>query len=225
MKTSIPLDDSRVNDNRKYDYSSHPDSDRYEYPIIVDMVRPDSRVIDLGCGNGALLARLKAGKNVRETGLEISESGVRICKARGLNVLHGRIDEVLPFEDDSFDYAICNVTLQMVLYPEVLLREMKRIAKYQIVSFPNFAFWRNRVDLLLNGRMPKPMLFGYKWYSTGHLHQFSYTDFFELVQDVGGLVIADRRLEQSKNPFRNLLLTKFPNHFQMLGIFMLEKRR
>lgn len=223
MNTSRHLDDPRINDNRKYDYTGHPDTDRYEYPIIVDMVRPNSTVIDLGCGNGALLARLKREKQVIETGLEISESGVRICKERGLNVRYGAIDERLPFDDNVFDYAICNVTIQMVMYPEVLLREMKRVAKHQIISFPNFAFWRNRLDLLVHGRMPKRMLFDYTWYSTGHIHQLSFVDFYELVRDVGGLRILECRLETSANPLKNVLLQTFPNLFQLVPVFLLEK--
>jgi methionine biosynthesis protein MetW len=89
------------------------------------------------------------------------------------------LDEI---ENKQFDYAICNVTIQMVMYPEVLLSEMKRISHYQIISFPNFANWRNRLDLLLKGRMPKPMLFGYDWYNTGHIHQLSLKDFLDLAE-------------------------------------------
>lgn len=223
MNNTHHLDDPQRNDNRKYNYSGYEDSERYEYPIIVDMVKMNSKVIDLGCGNGALLARLKKEKSVKETGLEISESGVRICKERGLNVQFGAIDQTLPFDDNAFDYAICNVTIQMVMYPEVLVREMKRVAKYQIISFPNFAFWRNRLDLLLNGRMPKRMLFEYKWYSTGHIHQLSFEDFYELLDDVGGLHVVECRLERSSNPIKDRLLQDFPNLFQLVPVFLLEK--
>ncbi|MBI2427786.1 MAG: methyltransferase domain-containing protein [Ignavibacteriales bacterium] len=223
MSTSQHLDDPRTNDNRKYDYSGHTDSERYEYPIIVEMVKQGSSVIDLGCGNGALLARLKNEKQIIETGLEISESGVRICKERGLNVQFGAIDEHLPFNDNAFDYAVCNVTIQMVMYPEVLLREMKRVAQYQIVSFPNFAFWRNRIDLFFNGRMPKRMLFEYKWYSTGHIHQLSFEDFDELLEDIGGFRVVECRLERSSNPIKDRLLQDFPNLFQLVPVFLLEK--
>ena len=224
MNSTHHLDDPQSNDNRKYDYTSHADSERYEYPIIMDMVKPNSRVIDLGCGNGALLARLKNEKQIIETGLEISESGVRICKERGLNVQFGGIDETLPFDNDTFDYAVCNVTIQMVMYPEVVLREMKRVAKFQIISFPNFAFWRNRLDLFFHGRMPKRMLFDYTWYSTGHIHQLSFVDFYELIRDVGGLRVVECRLEKSSNPLKNVLLQTFPNLFQLVPVFLLEKK-
>ena len=223
-KSHQHIDTPSVNDNRKYDYSNHSDLDRYEYPIIIALVKEGARVIDLGCGNGALLSRLVREKQVVGTGIELSPSGIAVCKERGLTVQQGSIDQTLSFNDNEFDYAICNVTMQMVMYPEVLLREMKRVAKYQIISFPNFAFWRNRIDLLVNGRMPKKMLFEYTWYSTGHIHQLSFKDFHELVCDVGGLQIIEQRLEHSSHPIKNFLMQRFPNLFQMLAIYLLEKQ-
>ena len=109
------------------------------------------------------------------------------------------IDEPLSYADNEFDLSICHITIQMVMYPEVLLKEMKRISKFQIISFPNFAFYKNRMDLLFNGRMPKPMLFGYKWFSTGHIHQFSLKDFEYLVGNIGGLKITSKNFISSKN--------------------------
>lgn len=217
------IDDPTINDNRKYDYSQFNESERHEYPIIVKMIAPGSRVLDLGCGNGALLDLLKKEKQIQESGLEISESGVFVCQQKGLHVRAGRIDELLPFDTDTFDYAICNVTIQMVMYPEVLLKEMKRVARYQIISFPNFGFWRNRIDLLLHGRMPKPMLFGYSWYSTGHIHQLSFSDFEQLVGVVGGLQIKQRVFDQPTDRLRQTIATMFPELFHLLGIYLLEK--
>lgn len=217
------IDDPYVNDNRNYDYRNYPEGDRFEYPVIVDMVKPNTRVLDLGCGNGALLERLKNEKHVIESGLEISESGVIVCQKKGLQVQLGRIDEILPFETNSFDYAICNVTIQMVMYPERLLKEMKRVARYQIVSFPNFGFWRNRLDLMFNGRMPRPMLFGYSWYSTGHIHQLSFKDFFQLIDHVGGLKIITTKYDSTNGMFRAVVASVFPDLFHLLGIYLLEK--
>ena len=217
------IDSPLYNDNRNYDYSSAFTEEREEYKLICELVEPNSKVIDLGCGNGSLLAKLIKEKNVTAEGVELSESGVEVCKEKGLKVLKGKIDEKLPFADNSFDYSICNVTIQMVMYPEVLLSEMKRISKYQIVSFPNFAHYKNRIDLLLKGRMPKPMLFGYKWYNTGHIHQMSIKDFFELVDDVGGLSILRVNEFSSKNPLKKFFIKKYPNMFQILQAFLVEK--
>jgi methionine biosynthesis protein MetW len=217
------INSPKHNDNRNYDYSSIEKEERLEYSKIVELVSANSSVIDLGCGNGSLLKLLKDKKNIREYGIELSESGVEICKRKGLNVIKGSIDTKLNFEENTFDYAICNVTIQMVKYPEILMREMKRISKYQIISFPNFGFYKNRFDLLVNGRMPRPMLFGYNWYSTGHIHQLSINDFYELVEEIQGLKIVQVVLEKSTNPIKNYFLNSFPNLFQVLPIFLLEK--
>ena len=219
-----PIDSPLLNDNRRYDYTDFPEEERKEYSVIIDYIQPESRVLDLGCGNGSLLHRLQLEKNIRGKGLEISESGVAACRKRGLDVTYGRIDEPLPFDDNEFDYAVCNVTIQMVMYPEVLLKEMKRVSRYQIVSFPNFAFWKNRLDLLLNGRMPKRMLFDYSWYSTGHIHQLSMNDFLELVDTIGGISIVDRWIDRSSIGLRNVLNILRPNLFQLLAVFLLQKK-
>ena len=217
------IDSPLYNDNRNYDYSTAFQEEREEYKLICELVEPSTKVIDLGCGNGSLLQKLIKEKNVTAEGIELSESGVEVCKVKGLKVHKGRIDEKLPFEDNSFDYSICNVTIQMIMYPEVLLSEMKRISKYQIVSFPNFAHFKNRLDLLLNGRMPKPMLFGYKWYSTGHIHQLSIQDFYELIEDVGGMRVIRKKYSVGSNRYKKILAGLLPSLLIPILIFMLEK--
>ena len=214
------IDDPNFSDNRNYDYSLHSGEEREEYQTISNLVTLNSSVIDLGCGNGLLMKKLIAEKNVSCKGIEISESAVELCKKNGYDVLLGSIDAELPFDNDSFDYSVCNVTIQMVKYPEVLLREMKRISKYQIISFPNFAFYRNRLDLLFHGRMPRPMLFGYNWYNTGHLHQLSIKDFNNLINEIGGLRIINSYHLKSKNPVINLLMTLLPNLFRTITIVL-----
>lgn len=212
------------NDNRNYDYTGIESEVRKEYEVIEGFIDTPSSIIDLGCGNGSLLHSLmQKGKCTRAVGLEISESGVEISKKKGIDARLGRIDETLPFADDEFDLSVCNVTIQMVMYPEVLLKEMKRISKKQIVSFPNFGFYRNRLDMLLHGRMPKPCMFGYSWYSTGHIHQLSISDFKELVERVGGLEIEKFSTVFSNNSFKDTLTGMFPNLFSLLPLFLLRK--
>lgn len=220
----MTIDDPATNDNRNYDYSQHHESERFEYPVIASMVTDGARVLDLGCGNGALLEKLINECGAKGEGMELSPSGVAVCQQKGLQVRSGRIDEVLPYETNSFDYAICNVTIQMVMYPEVLLREMKRVARYQIISLPNFGFWRNRWDLAVHGRMPRPMLFGYSWYTTGHIHQSSFTDFEQLVRDIGGLNILRREHDRPGDPVRRIIASIAPTWFHLLGIYLLEKQ-
>ncbi|WP_212005351.1 methionine biosynthesis protein MetW [Chitinophaga sp. HK235] len=181
------------NDNRNYDYSQLPSEKRGEYEKVTDLLSPGNTVLDLACGNGRLMEMMIEEKQCDCKGIEISLSGVEICQQKGLQVIRGRIDETLPYADNEFDVAVCNVTIQMVMYPETLLSEMKRVSRRQIISFPNFAYFRNRIDMLINGRMPKKMLFGYQWYNTGHIHQLSLRDFEELLENVGGLRIARKR--------------------------------
>ncbi len=204
------------------DYTAHPITERAEHAVIVDWVTEGSRVLDLGCGNGTLLARLEAERRARGVGIEITESGVAHSLAKGLDVRQGAIDVPLDFPDDTFDIAVCNVTVQMVMYPEVLLREMRRLAPLSIVSFANFAFIRNRLDFLFNGRMPRPMLFGYKWYDTGHIHQLSLLDFLDLCEELR-LRVADAHFRRHRNPAVDWAYRRFPNVFTSIPILKLVR--
>lgn len=210
-------------DNRNYDYTSNYSEVRNEYEIILKTISRDAKVIDLGCGDGSLMHLLQKELNAECTGVEISLSGVENGISKGLNIKHGKIDEHLAFEDNQFDYAICNVTIQMVLYPEILFSEMIRISKKQIISFPNFAFYKNRIDLLLKGRMPKPMLFNYDWFNTGHIHQFSINDFLSFVKNYNNMRVVSLDFAQPENSFKKLLSKKYPNLFVPIPIFLLEK--
>ena len=188
---------------------------RPEYPIIVDWVKEGSTVIDLGCGRGELLKMLleKYRKNIAVYGVEKNCMYVFECEQKGLNVEEGRIDQYLHFWSNEFDYAICNVTIQMVENPDVLLSEMFRISRYQIISFPNFAKWQNRLELLFKGRMPQHMLCGYKWFDTGHIHQLSIKDFEEYIKDKAKVI---------KKHFLPQRL--FPNLTAHTAIYLLEAK-
>jgi methionine biosynthesis protein MetW len=109
------------------------------------------------------------------------------------------------------------------MYPEVLLSEMKRISKKQILSFPNFGFYKNRLDMLFKGRMPKPMMFDYNWYNTGHIHQLSVNDFKELTHQIGGLEIEKFSTVFTNQSFKDTLTGMFPNLFCLLPVFLLRK--
>lgn len=210
-------------DNRNYNYQNGAPSKRKEFSLIVSLAAPGSRVVDLGCGDGVLLDMLVQEKDCICAGIELAPSGVAVCREKGLAVSEGRIDEPLPFADNQFDLAVCNVSMQMVMYPEVLLSEMKRIAPRLIISFPNFAFYRNRLELALGGRMPRKMLFGYNWYDTGHIHQFSIRDFEALVEKTGGLRIVQRFNQEGNHPVKKFLINQYPNLFQVLPVFLLER--
>ncbi|MBU0743763.1 MAG: methionine biosynthesis protein MetW [Gammaproteobacteria bacterium] len=209
------------NDNRNYIWTSEYCLREREYQCIKEWVKPGARFIDLGCGNGDMLERLSKEKNIDGFGIELTKSGVDICQAKGLKVEQGSIDAPLSnIKDKSFDIAICNITLQMVVYPEIVLREMKRISKFQIVSFPNFAYFLQRLELLFMGRMPRRLLGGYDWYNTGHLHQFSILDFKNIVNTIG-FVIKDEAYIVSKYKLPKWF---FPNIFASEGIFLLAEK-
>lgn len=203
-------------DNRSYFYAKSSYTNRVEFYSIEKVVGSGKKVIDLGCGDGSLMQILVRRGNICE-GIEISKSGVAAAKSKGLKVNEGRIDVKLPFEDKKFDYAICNVTLQMVMYPEVLLGEMKRVSKRQIVTFPNFAFILNRLELMLLGIFPKWSLFGYQWFSTGHIHQLSIKD-FEIFCDENSIKVI-RTLHLGPVGY---LAKLSPNLFATMAIFETE---
>jgi methionine biosynthesis protein MetW len=207
-------------DNRNYVFEENDVGLRSEYPIIENWVTEGARVLDLGCGNGEILNMLKKRKNIIEFGIDVSESAIATCLKKGIRSRVGRVDvELKDLPDDSYDFAISSVTIQMVMYPEVTLKEMKRVARFQILSFPNFAYLLNRLELLFRGRMPRRLLGGYNWYSTGHIHQFSIKDFRETIADLIGLRILDNCYVGGARRFNRI----WPNLLAAEGVFLTER--
>lgn len=210
-----------MNDNRNYKYNFDARSNRSEYQIITKWIPKNSRVIDLGCGDGSLLLLFKK-KGIAGEGIDISESAVKATRKKGIKATCSRIDIPLKYKNKEFDYAICNVTLQMVMYPEILLLEMKRIAHRQIISFPNFAFFLNRLDMLVIGRMPKIMIPGYQWYSTGHIHQLSIRDFVDFCKENKIKILSQNHIFPDRFLFiPRKVFSFFPNLFAYTAIFLL----
>lgn len=212
-----------MNDNRNYIYSSNSYSQREEYPVIINWIPVGSRVIDLGCGDGTLLSLLIKRK-VEGVGIDISKSAITSAINKSVNVHQGRIDTKLNFRNKQFNYAICNASLQMVMYPEILLSEMVRISEKQIVSFPNFAFIANRLELLIKGTMPKFMLYGYSWHSTGHIHQLSIKDFRDYCR-AHRLKILDVKY-YSPGGYSSVwtpIVKLFPDSLALSAIFLISK--
>ncbi len=159
---------------------------------IVSLVRPGARVLDIGCGEGALLELLTEEKQVDGRGLEISPLGVQACLSRGLAVVQGDADrDLADFPTRAFDYAILSSTLQQVREPKTVLAELLRIAERAIVSLPNFGHWRVRLSLLARGRMPVTASLAEPWWSTDNIHLCTLKDFTLLCEEL------DIRIEQA----------------------------
>lgn len=150
------------------------------YSLLLDMVEENSKVLDLGCGDGYLLKLLKDKKNIRGNGIEIAQNEVIQCLEKGLSVIQGNIDEGLKqFADKTYDCVILNRTLQSTNKPDYVLEEMLRVGKKCIVSFPNFAYWRVRFYYFFKGNMPKSKVLPFEWYDTPNIHLLTIKDFFE----------------------------------------------
>lgn len=151
---------------------------RPELELISDWIRPGARVLDLGCGDGALLAYLRAHRQVGGYGLEIDTANLVHCIRAGVNVIRADLEAGLAdFGDSSFDYVIMTQTLQAVRHTEALLDEMLRVGRQGIVTFPNFGFWRCRAQIALRGLMPVVKTLPYQWYDTPNVHLFTICDF------------------------------------------------
>jgi methionine biosynthesis protein MetW len=156
------------------------------YDEIVKLIEPDSTVLDLGCGDGELLARLAAEKRVRGRGVDIEEEMILRCIGRGLSVFQGDLDEGLrDYGSGSYDYVILSRTLQVIKNPILVLSEMLRVGKRAVVSFPNFGHITNRLQLLVRGTMPVTKNLPYQWYDTPNIHLCTRKDFLELCRDHG----------------------------------------
>lgn len=170
---------------------------RWQDACIAEAIPPRVSVLDLGCGAGDLLAGLMAQKDVRGQGVELNQDQVVACVAQGVPVLQADIDEGLKgFSDKSFDYVVLEETLQTLHRPLTVLEEMLRVGTVGIVTFPNFASWRVRLDLLVSGRMPTTSRLPHEWHSTPNIHHLTIADFLDWcpandVEVVDGRVLVD----------------------------------
>lgn len=162
---------------------------RVDFDIIASLVRPGTRVLDVGCSDGELLQLLRDTREVDGRGVELSQSGVNQCLMRGLSVIQGDADrDLIYYPDSSFDYVVLSQTLQATLNPKTVLSELLRIGERAIVSIPNFGYWRVRGSLLFRGRMPVTKELPFSWYDTPNIHFCTIRDFVEMTEEVGATV-------------------------------------
>src|SRR3990172_8869760 len=191
-------------------------SNKVENDVIFDWISEGSTVLDLGCGDGELLARLIEEKNVRAQGIELSDEAIHKCVARGLSVFQEDIDSGLAaYGDKSFDYVILNQTFQQVKKPDFVLREALRVGKKVIVGFPNFCYITDRFQIFFRGKVPVTPSLPYEWYDTPNLHFLSIADFRTYCKKRGF------RIEKSVFIGANRKVRFLPNLFAEIGLFLL----
>ena len=195
-----------------------------EFKIIANLIEKNTRVLDVGCGDGTLMEFLQSDNNIDIRGIEILKYNVQKCIGKGLTVIEGDAEKDLSqFPDGSFDFVILSQTLQAFLNPEKVISELLRVGKKAIVTIPNFGYWKVRLHLLTKGTMPITRTLPDEWYNTPNLHMCSIKDFFNFCKDRKINLyksIALQNLKSSEITNSNLTLK---NLTAVLGIFLIEK--
>lgn len=189
-----------------------------DHSVILDLIKPQSSVLDLGCGNGDLLYLLIKENKARVQGIEIDDQEIYKCVAKGLNVFHGDVDSGLAeFNDQSFDYVVLNQSMQQILHVDKVLTDALRVGKKVIVGFPNFAHYKSRLQMFFQGKAPVTEALPYQWYETPNLHFLSILDFKKYCR------AKKINIERSVCIGENHKILCFRNLFAQVGIFLISK--
>jgi methionine biosynthesis protein MetW len=201
---------------------------RPDLAAIAAMIRPGARVLDVGCGDGALLEHLKT-KNVDGRGIEISQANVNACVARGLAVVQGDADtDLVDYPAQVFDAVILSQTIQATEKPRVVMDHLLRIGRRVAISLPNFGYWKVRLSLLKGGRMPRTPALDYSWWATPNIHLCTLADFVDLTKECSATIVEAHALNDNgtTSTMKPESLTHGylgPNLFAQGGVFLLKK--
>jgi methionine biosynthesis protein MetW len=197
---------------------------KQEFKIISDFIEKNTRVLDVGCGDGTLMEYLKTNKEIDIRGIEISKSNSQKCVSKGLTVIEGDAEKDLTqFPDSSFDFVILSQTLQAFLNPEIVIQELLRVGKKAIVTVPNFGFWKVRLHLLIKGTMPITKNLPDEWYNTPNLHMCTIKDFYNFCHNRDIKLDKALALHNEKTSYINEANLNIKNLSAELGIFLIEK--
>ena len=195
-----------------------------EFQIISKLIENNTRVLDVGCGDGTLMKFLKDKKNVDTRGLEISKENVQNCISKGLSIIEGNAEKDLhQFSNLSFDYVVLSQTLQAFYDPEKVIEDLLRVAKKAIVTIPNFGFWKVRIHLLLKGTMPVTDALPNEWFNTPNLHMCSIKDFFDFCSKKKIDINKSIALNGEKISKISKSNINIKNLSSELGIFLIKK--
>src|SRR5262249_17164216 len=201
-----------------------PGGARVDLVLVAAMVEHGLRVLDVGCGDGELLRLLAESREVDGRGIELSREGVNECVAKGLAVIQGDADtDLADYPDDAFDYVILSQTLQATRQPRAVLENLLRIGRRAIVSFPNFGFWKMRLQLLVGGHMPRTENLPATWYDTPNIHFFTIKDFVQLCDEIKGKMGRGIALDAFSRPVPLNLPWWVWNMFGEQGVFLLSR--
>ena len=196
---------------------------RIDLELITSLIDKKMRVLDVGCGNGELLQSLKTKNDVIGQGLELKQERVNQCVAKGLSAIQGDADKDLSlYPDQSFDCVILSQTIQATSDPKLILKELIRIGKKAIVSIPNFGFWKVRLSLGINGRMPRTKKLIYNWYDTPNIHLCTILDFINLCDELNIQIEKTITLSSNNNKSYNGSPNKLSNLFSEEAIFLIK---